>query len=90
MGNFLMAYTEQTKLVGNIANTQTVQNVSSQSVQDTTQFEGQSQIELLAQILLELKILNQQIYELPRLRAMGLPAQDEPQTLRTEQSLFNI
>lgn len=89
MGNFLMAYTEQTKLVGNIANTQSVQSVSSQAVQDTTQFEGQSQIELLAQILLELKILNQQIYELPRLQAMGLPAQDEPETLRAEQSLFN-
>jgi len=90
MGNFLMAYTEQTKLVGNIANTQSAQTVSAQAVQDTTQFEGQSQIELLAQILLELKILNQQIYELPRLLSMGLPAQDEPQTLRTEPSLFNI
>jgi hypothetical protein len=59
-------------------------------VQDATQFEGQSQIELMAQILLELKILNQQMYELPRLIVTGTQARDEPQTLRTEPSIFKI
>ena len=82
-----MAYTE--RVIGNIANTQSAQVVTSQAVQDSTIFEGQSQIELLGQILLELKILNHQIYELPRLFASGLSATDEPQAFRKEQSLFN-
>jgi hypothetical protein len=34
-------------------------------VKDTSQYEGQSQVELLAQILVELKTLNHQIHELP-------------------------
>lgn len=59
-------------------------------VQDIAQQDGQSQIEILAQILLELKILNQQMYELPRLIATGTQSQDEPKILRTEQSIFNI
>jgi hypothetical protein len=59
-------------------------------VQDITQQEGQSQIELLAQILLELKILNQQMYELPRLFATGQVSPDSPEMLRNEQSIFNI
>jgi len=59
-------------------------------VQDVTQQEGQSQIELLAQILLELKILNQQIYDLPRLIVTGQTTGDSPETIRQEQSIFNI
>lgn len=59
-------------------------------VQDVTQQEGQSHIELLAQILLELKILNQQIYELPRLMASGQASVDPPETFRQEPSIFNI
>jgi len=59
-------------------------------VQDITQQEGQSNVELLAQVLLELKILNQQIYELPKLLATGQQAQDPPEMLRAEQSIFNI
>jgi hypothetical protein len=85
-----MAYAEQVKIVGDISASQNPQAVKSIPVQDVNQFEGQSQIELMAQILLELKILNQQIYELPGLLAIGKPAQDEPQTMRDEPSIFNI
>ena len=70
------------------------------AVQDTSQFEGQTQTELLAQILQELKILNQQIYELPRVQMaafngspVAVPAQsaalgDEPTAMRNDASLF--
>jgi hypothetical protein len=59
-------------------------------VQDVTQQEGQSQIELMAQILLELKINNQYLYELPRLLATGTQFKDSPEMLRSEPSIFNI
>ena len=70
------------------------------SIQETSEFEGQSQVELLSQILQELKILNQQIYELPRILAGQLngitapgyiPIQtygDEPTAMRNDASLF--
>ena len=70
------------------------------TIQDTSQLEGQSQIELLAQILLELKIFNHQMYELPRVISLALqgptaPQQgqsiqlgDEPYNLRQDSSLF--
>lgn len=60
------------------------------NVQDTSQFEGKNFTELLAQILLELKILNQQIYELPRLIAEGEESSDPPETFRDEPSMFNV
>ena len=81
-----MAYSEKVKIVGDIPASQTVQGVTAVPVADANQFEGQSQIELMAQILLELKILNQQIYEL----AIGSLARDEPQAMRNEPSIFNI
>ena len=71
-----------------------------QTIQDTSQFEGQSQTELLAQLLQEIKILNQQMYELPRVIALALqgptaPSQtqniqlgDDPYMLRQDSSLF--
>ena len=70
------------------------------TVQDTTQFEGQSQVELLAQLLQEIKILNQQFYELPKVLSLALqgptaPQQgsnvqlgDDPFILRQESSIF--
>ena len=70
------------------------------SIQDTSQFEGQTQTELLAQLLQEIKILNQQMYELPRVLTLALqgptaPSQgqsvqlgDEPYNLRNDSSLF--
>lgn len=59
------------------------------NVQDTAQFEGQNQLELLSQILLELRIMNQQLYELPRLIATQQPATDAPETFRQDPSIFN-
>lgn len=58
------------------------------NVQDTSQFEGQNKLELLAQILLELRILNQQIYELPKTLATSNYG-DAPESIRQEPSVFN-
>ena len=70
------------------------------SVQDTSQFEGQTQTELLAQLLQEIKILNQQFYELPKVLSSALqgptaPQQglnvqlgDDPFLLRQDSSIF--
>ena len=71
------------------------------AVQDTSQFEGQTQIELLAQLLQEMKIMNQQLYELPRIIAGQLNGintagampmftyGDEPTAMRNDASLFD-
>ena len=81
--------------------TGSMQNTPALNSQDTSNFEGQTQIELLSQILLELKILNQQIHELPTIQtqafngaSVAVPSQtaqlgDEPSWLRAEQSLFD-
>ena len=70
------------------------------TVQDTSQYEGQSQVELLAQMLQEIKILNQQLYELPKVLSLALqgptaPQQgsnvqlgDDPFILRNDSSIF--
>jgi hypothetical protein len=70
------------------------------TVQDTTQHEGQTQIELLAQLLQEVKIMNQQLYELPQVLSLALqgptaPQQgpnvqlgDDPFILRNDSSIF--
>ena len=70
------------------------------TVQDTSQFEGQTQTELLAQMLQEIKILNQQLYELPKVLSLALqgptaPQQgsnvqlgDDPFILRNDSSIF--
>ena len=84
-----MAFFERFTL-NNTSTTTNPLNSNNVFVQDATQLEGQSQIELMSQILIELKILNQQIYELPRLIATGQQAKDEPQTLRSDSSIFNI
>jgi len=67
----------------------TFQQSAALNVQDTSQFEGQTQTELLAQILLELKIMNQQMYELPRLLSTNQQSADPPEAFRAEQSIFN-
>jgi hypothetical protein len=71
------------------------------AVQDTSSFEGQNFTELLAQILQELKILNQQMYELPRVLSTALNGPsiavlgqivqvgDEPAQMRNDPSLFD-
>ena len=87
---------------GNIAPVTTVgyDNKVAVSVQDTLPFEGQNHVELLGQILQEMKIMNQQLYELPRIQAgyfngyqTATPAPqpqlgDEPTAMRNDASLF--
>jgi hypothetical protein len=52
-------------------------------VQDTTRGEdGVSVIDLLSQLLFEMKIMNQQLYELPRLIDQGLSSPDSPEDFR--------
>jgi hypothetical protein len=58
-------------------------------VRDTQRIEGQLLGEIMLQVLTELKILNQQIYELPRLLKDGQVSPDEPEQFRKESSLFN-
>ena len=58
-------------------------------VRDTTKTDGNSRDDLLTLILTELKILNQQIYELPRLMIDSQPSVDPPELFRREQSIFN-
>jgi hypothetical protein len=71
------------------------------SVQDTSEYDGQDQVELLAQILQEMKIMNQQLYELPKILAGALQGStvpvtgtnvqlgDEPTQMRNDASLFD-
>jgi hypothetical protein len=75
-------------------------NQVSISVQDTSVYEGLSQIEILGLILQEMKIMNQQLYELPRIQAgyfngyqtaTSAPQPqpgDEPTQMRNDASLF--
>lgn len=65
-----------------------VENLPAQTVMDVTQIEGQSLGEIFLQILLELRILNQQIFELPRVLGNGIPNLDEPQAYRNDPTLF--
>lgn len=69
---------------------QSLQNIPALVVQDHTQQDGQSQAELLAQILLEMKIMNQQLYELPKIQNLGmLNPPDTPEQLRSDPTIFN-
>jgi hypothetical protein len=79
-----MAYFESATLQA----PQSPQNVASTPVQNTEQFEGTQTIELLAMILIELRILNQQIYELPNALATGAPPIDTPENYRKDPSFY--
>lgn len=50
--------------------------------------DGQSLLDVQSQILNELRVLNQQIYELPRLLTQGQWAADDPAALRSDPTLF--
>ena len=78
----------QVSISGNIPAAQSTGLVDSQAVQDVGVVDGASQIELLSLILLELRILNQQMYELPSLFAQGLPSQDPPESFRNDNTIF--
>ena len=65
-------------------------NLPSVLVQDTTQFEGSSQIELLGLILQELRINSYYLFNMASLLNTGtsLPISDEPIALRNEPSIL--
>ena len=85
-----MAYVEQIKTTGTISAAQSPQNISAVAVEDPDQFEGQASIELIAQLLVEMRIMNQLLYELPNLLATGQSSKDPPEAYRSEQSIFKI
>lgn len=72
--------------------TGTNQATAALNVQDTAQFEGQSLVELLALMLLELRIANQQRYEMVYLLNNGIQnAMDPPENFRNDpSSLFFV
>jgi len=66
-----------------------MQNTAALNVQDTAQFEGQQIVELLAQILVELRIANQQRYEMPYLLNNGVNnGMDPPEQFRQDGTIF--
>jgi hypothetical protein len=65
-------------------------NGAALNIQDTSQFEGQSFVELLAQILLELRIMNQYMYDLPETLQSGYGFTSEPQHFRADTTVFNL
>ena len=85
---------DQTKALGTGTSLQVIsnnfQNGNSLSVTDLSQFEGQNNTELLAQILLEMRITNRYLSELPLKLNAGLNNLDEPESFRQDQSFFNI
>ena len=84
-----MAFFNQIGLNNTSANTGPF-NIGSTYVRDAAQNDGQSQLEILSQILLELKVLNQQIYDLPRIMATGNWPGDSPEVIRQDPTIFNI
>ena len=68
----------------------TIQNTAAISVQDTSQFEGKTLIELVSQLLVEMKIANQYLYDLPRILQSGQSqSTDEPDSFRNDPTIFN-
>ena len=62
------------------------QNAASLAVQDTSQHEGASVVQLLAQILTELRINNEYLFDQNR----GITSQDEPGRFRNDPTIFNL
>ena len=70
---------------GTTLNMQNIQNIRNSSMTDDKKGD-----DILALILLELKILNQQIYELPRLLITSQTATDEPDEFRNDPTIFQV
>ena len=82
--------TATNRTLGLVSPAATLQNVATLAVQDLAMFEGQSIVELLAQILVELKINNYYLFNLPAILSSGTanPPSDEPAFIRTEPSVL--
>lgn len=66
------------------------QNGNSLAVTDLSQTEGQGRDELLYQILMEMRIMNQYLSELPLKLNAGLNNLDEPSQFRNDPSVFTL
>jgi hypothetical protein len=93
-GRLATATTDQLGVVrafGAMPPASTGENLAAVAVQDLSQFEGQSVIELLAQILVELKINNHYLFNLPALLTTGTinVVSDEPAAMRNEPSALS-
>lgn len=68
------------------------QNVAALPISDVTSFEGNTQIEILALMLTELKVINYYLYNLPQLlnSGNGNPPADDPDNLRSDFQLTKI
>jgi hypothetical protein len=66
---------------------QNAQEKTAQTIKTSTvnqEIQSVTQSDVLNQILVELKIMNQYLYELPRLIAQGLPNTEEPYMYRID------
>ncbi len=92
-GRLQTAFVDQTQSIlgraqGGLSPAASSQNVAQLAVTDLSQFEGQSFIELLGQMLLEMRITNQYLSELPKTLQGENGFLDEPAQFRNEQSIF--
>lgn len=81
-----------TRNLGSVSPGGTMQNIAALAVQDLSQFEGQSLAELMAQILIELRILNYYEFNLPALLTTGTTNSrgDEPSALRSDPMISTV
>ena len=68
----------------------TMQGTGALNMQDTQQFEGHTLVELLGLMLLELRIANQQRYEMTNILQAGIQnGMDPPEQMRLDPTLFS-
>ena len=87
LGRLQISTLSQKQTVNDLGYLNTYKNIL--AVQDLSQSDGNTWVDLLNQILLELKILNQQIYELPRILQSTSISQDPPESYRADPTVFN-
>lgn len=87
MGGFMeQSAAGTTRGIGGVFNN--IQGAQSLTVADTNQVEGDTNTMLLKQILQELKILNQQLTEIPFLMNVGQSKMSDPQEYRDDNSML--
>jgi hypothetical protein len=78
-------------LLSGLAAAMGIQNLQAVPTSDITQQEGQSQIEILQQMLMELKVVSRMLTELPLvLNGQQGFGPDEPEAFRADSSIFTI
>jgi hypothetical protein len=79
----------QVRSLGVLSGAAAASNLPALAVAEVSVFEGQSIIELLAQMLTELRINNQYLFEIPRLLNAGNSSPDDPGAFRSDPTFFN-